>query len=215
VRLVHVEEVGELVDPYVVGVVGHLEALEEGGDRQDDRAPGMSLARALVAAERVVAVEVVGVEEDLGEMVPLVLGPAHAERHRRGGDEETQLVRDLHPDAGDALLGEEDPDVVLEAGTPGGVQPLVVVVALQEEGPPFLREGRREDGPPPRGLPSEDAVNGHAHPDAGGEPGARARPAGRHRAERRARPRGGGAGHAAEAAVVGPLDPHRRGSPPG
>ena len=50
-RLVDVEQVRELVETDVEGVVGVLEALEQRGHREDHRAPGVRLAGAVGAAE--------------------------------------------------------------------------------------------------------------------------------------------------------------------
>ena len=100
------------------------------------------------ALEPVVAVELLGVEQDLGELVPLVPGPAQGEGHGRGGDQDAELVRDLDLDAGDPRLEEEDPDVVLEAPAPGGGQPVVVIVVVEQERPPGFGEGGGQQGAP-------------------------------------------------------------------
>ena len=93
VRLLEVEQVRELVEPDVVGVVRVLEALLERGHREDHGPLGMGLAARARRPDVVVAVEVVGVEQHLRELVPLVLRPADAQRDRRGGHQQPQLVR--------------------------------------------------------------------------------------------------------------------------
>ena len=78
--------------PTWIAVVGIVEALAQGGHGEDDRAPGVGLAGELVFSKRVVAVEVLRVEEHLRQPVPLVVRPARGQRDRGGGDQQPQLV---------------------------------------------------------------------------------------------------------------------------
>src|SRR5712691_2958489 len=209
-RRVELQQVRELVDPHVIGVVGIGEALAEGGDGQDDRAPGMRLAGQFLGLERVVAIEVVRVEKHLRDLVPLVVGPADAERDRGGGHEQSQLVGHLGLDAGDALLGHENPHVVLEAAAQVRGQPVVVVVVVQEELAPPRGKGRREKRPAPRRASAEEAPDRERAGDTGGPAGRRAR----HRSQQRAQDRSRAEEHQAdrrrEPAVRVALEPHAR-----
>src|SRR5207245_674440 len=157
--------------PHLIGVVGIGEALAQGGDGQDDRAPGMRLAGQCLGLDGIVAIEVVRVEQHLRDLVPLVVGPADAERDRGGGHEQSQLVGHLGLDAGDALLGHEDPHVVLEAAAQVRGQPVVVVVVVQEELAPPRGKGRREKRPAPRRASDEEAPDRERAGDTGGPTG--------------------------------------------
>ena len=101
---------------------------------------GMGLAGEVVLVEGVVAPEVLLVEQHLRQVVPVIALPARGQRGRGGGHEQPQLEGGLHLDAGDALLGQEERDVLLEAAAQVGGQAMVVVVALLEDPPPLVRE---------------------------------------------------------------------------
>ena len=113
-RLLQVEKMGELVEPDVVRVVGISETLAQGRHRQDHGAPGVRLTGKVIDAKLVVPVEVIWVEQDLGELLPVVGGPTERQCHGRSRDQEAELVNDLDPDAGDRLFRQEDSQVVLE-----------------------------------------------------------------------------------------------------
>ena len=103
-------------------------------------------------------------------------------------------------------------DVVLEAAAQAGGQALVVVVALEQDAAPLVRERERAGGPAAGRAPAEGAMHRDAEKGAGGEARARPRPAPREGPEprsgppRRRRPPARANGRPAG------RDPHRRAS---
>ena len=162
--------------------------------------------------KRVVAIEVVGIQEHLAELVPFVVRPAHAQGDGRRRDQQAQLVVHLDADAGDALLREEDLHVLLESGPPRGVEPLEVVVGAQQRLAPRLRERAwRAPRCRRRAFRPSASWSGDARADAHDETGRGAGPAARPwRRPRRRRAADSEPGEAIEAAIGGPVAPHGR-----
>ncbi len=199
----------ELVDADVIGVVRDLEALLSEGTDRITVPHGCVWPLSSSPPKRVVAVEVVGVEQHLRELVPLVLRPAEAQRHRGGGHQQPELVRDLDLDPRDALLGREDPHVVLEAKAPGGVA-CARSGRSSRAGTGASARGRARPAGPAAGASAAAASagprgRGRRRPRARPEP--RARPRRAHRGRRRARERVT-APASANQRSAGPVDPH-------
>jgi hypothetical protein len=76
----------------------------------------VSESRQLRPPERVVAIEVIRVQEHLGHFAPVVAWPPDAQRHRGRGHEKPQRIIDFCLDSSNALLGNESLDVSFERG---------------------------------------------------------------------------------------------------
>ncbi len=166
------------MDAHVEGVVGHREALRRAGAERITVPQGWVCPDSSASLEAVVAVEVLGVEQHLGDLVPLVVGPTQRERHGRGRHQQPQLLVDLGAHAADAALRQEQAQVVLEAPAQGLGQAIVEVAPARPgaaalrlgEGPVQRRPGA---GAPPRAAERQTKAAAAAREAA---PGARARP---------------------------------------